>query len=83
MDLKVYCVLCLFMVVAVVDISESTPCCPEPCPKILCIIGYLPVKQGCCDVCKKVKKNGESCGGPEEVCANGLTCCDGVCGTTS
>uniref|UniRef100_A0A6P7F252 Serine protease HTRA3-like isoform X2 n=1 Tax=Diabrotica virgifera virgifera TaxID=50390 RepID=A0A6P7F252_DIAVI len=81
---KTYFLLALLLVVDVVDISESSPCCKLVlCPLIQCRIGYIVVRRKCCDVCVLPRKNGESCGGPEEVCANGLTCCDGVCGTTS
>uniref|UniRef100_A0A6P7EZF6 Serine protease HTRA3-like isoform X1 n=1 Tax=Diabrotica virgifera virgifera TaxID=50390 RepID=A0A6P7EZF6_DIAVI len=86
MDSKIYFLLALLLVVGIVDISESipNPCCKDvPCPDIACGPGSITVKIKCCNVCIYPRKNGESCGGPEEVCANGLTCCDGVCGTTS
>uniref|UniRef100_A0A6P7EYC3 Uncharacterized protein LOC114324367 isoform X3 n=1 Tax=Diabrotica virgifera virgifera TaxID=50390 RepID=A0A6P7EYC3_DIAVI len=84
MDSKIYFLLGLFLVVAVVDISESGLCCKGVvCPKIACI-GPIQITRKCCTVCIFPRKNGESCGGgPDEVCAEGLTCCNGVCGTPS
>ncbi|XP_028127979.1 serine protease HTRA3-like isoform X2 [Diabrotica virgifera virgifera] len=85
MDSRIYFLLGLLLVVAVVDISESSPCCKDVvCPLIKCVIGSIVVRIKCCDVCILPRKNGESCGGgPDEVCAEGLTCCNGVCGTPS
>ncbi|XP_028127980.1 serine protease HTRA3-like isoform X1 [Diabrotica virgifera virgifera] len=85
MDSKIYFLLGLLLVVAVVDISESgPPCAAVLCPAIACGDGSITVKRKCCNVCIYPRKNGESCGGgPDEVCAEGLTCCNGVCGTPS